>query len=88
MGATRRDFEASVAIHPTISEEFVTFGGWGQAAAAGADGKTAPLLPPYIVPDAPAPAAPQPPMGTSRQALLLGTAFIAGVAFAGLSAKR
>ena len=22
--------EASVAIHPTIAEEFVTFGGWGQ----------------------------------------------------------
>ena len=31
MGATRMDFEASVAIHPTISEEFVTFGGWGQS---------------------------------------------------------
>ena len=26
MGATRFDFEASVAIHPTIGEEFVTFG--------------------------------------------------------------
>ena len=22
--------EASIAIHPTIGEEFVTFGGWGQ----------------------------------------------------------
>ena len=22
--------QASVAIHPTIAEEFVTFGGWGQ----------------------------------------------------------
>jgi glutathione reductase (NADPH) len=31
MGATRMDFEASVAIHPTIGEEFVTFGGWGQS---------------------------------------------------------
>ena len=31
MGATRADFEASVAIHPTIAEEFVTFGGWGQS---------------------------------------------------------
>lgn len=31
MGATRMDFEASVAIHPTIAEEFVTFGGWGQS---------------------------------------------------------
>ena len=31
MGATRKDFEASVAIHPTIAEEFVTFAGWGQS---------------------------------------------------------
>jgi len=31
MGATRMDFEASVAIHPTIAEEFVTFGGWGKS---------------------------------------------------------
>ena len=30
MGATRHDFESCVAIHPTISEELVTFGGWGQ----------------------------------------------------------
>lgn len=30
MGATRADFEATVAIHPTIGEEMVTFGGWGQ----------------------------------------------------------
>lgn len=41
MGATRRDFEASIAIHPTIGEEFVTFAGWGQS-----DGK--PQLPPYL----------------------------------------
>jgi len=34
MGATRHDFEASVAIHPTVSEEFVTFGGWGQVTLA------------------------------------------------------
>lgn len=46
MGATRADFEASVAIHPTISEEFVTMGGWGQTKAA--DGKMVPQLPPYI----------------------------------------
>jgi glutathione reductase (NADPH) len=39
MGATRRDFEATCAIHPTIGEEMVTFGGWGQTT----DGK--PLLP-------------------------------------------
>ena len=43
MGATRRDFEACVAIHPTISEEMVTFGGWGQTP----DQKT-PLLPPQL----------------------------------------
>ena len=30
MGATRADFENTVAIHPTIGEELVTFGGWGQ----------------------------------------------------------
>ncbi|KAH8054483.1 glutathione-disulfide reductase [Aureococcus anophagefferens] len=30
MGATRSDFEAAVAIHPTVAEELVTFGGWGQ----------------------------------------------------------
>jgi len=30
MGATLSDFEATVAIHPTIGEELVTFGGWGQ----------------------------------------------------------
>lgn len=41
MGATRADFEASVAIHPTVAEEFVTFGGWGQR-----DEK--PYLPPYL----------------------------------------
>ena len=41
MGATRADFEASVAIHPTIAEELVTMGGWGQK-----DSK--PQLPPYL----------------------------------------
>jgi len=46
MGATRADFEASVAIHPTIGEEFVTMGGWGQV--KGADGKMVPQLAPYI----------------------------------------
>lgn len=30
MGATLADFEATMAIHPTIGEEFVTFGGWGK----------------------------------------------------------
>lgn len=43
MGATRRDFEASVAIHPTVAEEFVTFGGWGQTAD-----KKKVLLAPYL----------------------------------------
>eukprot|EP00040_Diaphanoeca_grandis_P039353 m.258836 g.258836 ORF g.258836 m.258836 type:complete len:544 (+) comp37167_c0_seq1:125-1756(+) len=46
MGATRADFEASVAIHPTIGEEFVTFGGWGQKKDA--EGAKTVLLPPYI----------------------------------------
>jgi len=46
MGATRADFEASVAIHPTIGEEFVTFGGWGQETDAA--GKAKPKLPPYV----------------------------------------
>ena len=41
MGATLRDFEAVCAIHPTIGEEMVTFGGWGQK-----DGK--PQLPPQL----------------------------------------
>lgn len=46
MGATRADFEASVAIHPTIGEEMVTFGGWGQV--KNAEGKLVPQLAPYI----------------------------------------
>lgn len=41
MGCTRRDFDAVCAIHPTIGEEMVTFGGWGQK-----DGK--PQLPPQL----------------------------------------
>jgi len=50
MGATRADFEASVAIHPTVSEEFVTFGGWGQTKPE--EGAAAsPMLPPYLQPD-------------------------------------
>jgi len=46
MGATRADFEASVAIHPTIGEEMVTFGGWGQI--KNAEGKLVPQLAPHI----------------------------------------
>merc|ERR1711933_320604 len=45
MGATRADFEASVAIHPTIGEEMVTMAGWGQEKV----GDTVrPQLPPYL----------------------------------------
>ena len=43
MGATRADFEASVAIHPTVAEEMVTFGGWGQDSEA-----KKVVLPPYL----------------------------------------
>ena len=53
--ATRADFEASVAIHPTIAEELVTFGGWGQQ--KGSDGKMSPYLPPYLRPSPAAKAA-------------------------------
>merc|ERR1719263_1389918 len=50
MGATRHDFEASVAIHPTISEELVTFGGWGQVPTDDEryPGKKKPHLAPYL----------------------------------------
>merc|ERR1712087_605098 len=44
MGATRADFEAAVAIHPTIGEEFVTMGGWGQTKTV--EGKMVPQLHP------------------------------------------
>ena len=50
MGATRSDFEAAVAIHPTVAEELVTFGGWGQTRDA------APLLPRHL-------RRPEPPLG-------------------------
>jgi len=45
MGATRHDFESAVAIHPTVSEEMVTFGGWGQEKVGD---KLRPQLPPYL----------------------------------------
>ena len=35
-----------VAIHPTIAEEFVTFGGWGQT--KGPDGSVIPTIAPYV----------------------------------------
>jgi len=47
MGATRRDFEASVAIHPTIAEEFVTMSNWGQKKT---NHDLAVVLPPYLDP--------------------------------------
>ena len=55
MGATRRDFEATVAIHPSIAEELVTFGGWGQKAEDPRRGETKVLLPPYLDPSKDAP---------------------------------
>ena len=48
MGATLDDFEASVAIHPTIAEEVVTFAGWGQVQDKAAPGGMRPVLPPYL----------------------------------------
>lgn len=48
MGATLDDFEASVAIHPTIAEEVVTFGGWGQIKDASVPGGMRPRLPPKL----------------------------------------
>jgi glutathione reductase (NADPH) len=30
MGCTRRDLEATMAIHPTSGEELITFSGWGR----------------------------------------------------------
>jgi glutathione reductase (NADPH) len=47
MGATRHDFEAAVAIHPTTAEELVTFGGWGQVIDP-STGKAKPRLEPSI----------------------------------------
>ena len=57
MGATKADFDNSMAIHPTASEEFVTMGPWGArpveeedevAAQAGSNKakKIRPVLPP------------------------------------------
>lgn len=69
MGATRRDFEASVAIHPTIAEEFVTFGGWGQVKEADS-GKLRPQLPPYIT---------DPPKKWPSTKALLGVGAVAAV---------
>jgi len=48
MGATLDDFEATVAIHPTIAEELVTFGGWGQVKDEKAPGGMKPILAPQM----------------------------------------
>jgi len=50
MGATRRDFEAAVAIHPTSAEELVTFGDWGQKVDP-RTGQAKPILPPSTLGD-------------------------------------
>ena len=44
MGATKGDFDACVAIHPTASEELVTLAPWGQA-AGDTLGHNAPVAP-------------------------------------------
>ena len=69
MGATKADFDNSMAIHPTAAEEFVTMGPWGarpveedeeddeeeEAAQAGSNkAKIRPVLPP--------PSPPRPPL--------------------------
>ena len=66
MGATRSDFEAAVAIHPgpTVAEELVTFGGWGQTRDA------APLLPRHL-------RRPEPPLGAILAAACVAGALAA-----------
>lgn len=44
MGATKADFDNSVAIHPTAAEEFVTMAPWG--AVTDDKGAIKPVLPP------------------------------------------
>ena len=73
MGATRADFEAAVAIHPTEAEEFVTFGGWGQATPRPSVSPR-PMLAPYTA--RPLAAA----VAARRGNLGLVAAFAAGVA--------
>ena len=75
MGATRHDFEASVAIHPTEAEELVTMGGWGQTPPSQGTPKK-PMLPTYVA----APLAKR--RATAVTAAQLGLAFLAGVAVA------
>ena len=84
MGATRHDFEAAVAIHPTVGEEMVTFGGWGQKKDA--DGVARPALPPYLQKKAePASAA---SAGGSGGGFCLKSALIGGCAVLALLTLR
>ena len=87
MGATRADFEASVAIHPTIAEEMVTFGGWGQR-PDGRGGKQ-PMLPPYLLSDKDGPASSAHKMPTAgfMAGLVAGT-LLGGAAVALLRVSR
>jgi len=77
MGATRADFEATIAIHPTIGEEFVTMGGWGQDK----EGKK-PVLAPYLLPPPPA------PIGGKKLAAALALSALAGGALAALALRK
>ena len=45
MGATKADFDNTIAIHPTAAEEFVTMAPWGATPAL--DGGITPVLPKY-----------------------------------------
>jgi len=49
MGCKHRDLQATCAIHPTIGEEMVTFGGWGQHKVG--EKKGTPQLPPQLAPE-------------------------------------
>jgi len=80
MGATLNDFEAAVAIHPTVAEEMVTFGGWGQKKDA--DGVASPRLPPYLLPKEPKPEV------SSSTGFCLKSAVIGGLAVFALFAFR
>jgi len=46
MGATKADFDNSVAIHPTASEEFVTMAPWGAVPEVDGAASIKPVLPP------------------------------------------
>ena len=52
MGATKADFDNSVAIHPTASEEFVTMAPWGALPTADGPATITPVMPPLPPPPA------------------------------------